>query len=326
MVSLSSYHLLNRICLMAFFKSIINGIGTGAGVAWPLFGIVFSVVGASMGGLLSFTLGGIAVSLFLTTCATVFYLSYQQSQKEQQRFQALLQKNEQKLMEFINEYIHVMDKKYQLTDKTIAFESYLLLQLNQQLLDSANDKAQEPLHQSLTVIKIMIERRLFKEKSILPLIERELFNSSAVPLSKASPPMFFAFAGTFGSIAGCSAGMSGLLTGLGLFSSFAAFPILGWGVLAVATSMGIWAANNALIESQENYKNEGLNQTVKTMYQQLKSQVYHWAASVHANLPNFLTNKPPRNFPALFLGKDKQDTAQSSLSLMEEPNGSNVIK
>ncbi|MDR3504168.1 MAG: hypothetical protein P4L79_16490 [Legionella sp.] len=303
---------------MAFFKSIINGVGTGAGVAWPLFGIVFSVVGASIGGLLSLTLGGIATTLFLTICAAVFYLSYQQSQEEQQQFQIRLQKNEQKLIEFINEYINTMDKKYQLTDKTIPFESYLLLQLNQQFLDSGKDK-QSPLYQSLSVIKIMIERQLLKEKSILSLIEKELIKPSPVPLSKAGTAMFFAFAGTFGSIAGCSAGVSGLLAGLGLFSSFAAFPLLGWGVLAAAASMGFFAANNAFIESQKNYKNEALNQTVKTMYQHLKHQVYLWAASVNSNIPNFLTNKPPRNFPALFLNEDKRDVtrhvAQSSLSL-----------
>ncbi|WP_133137665.1 hypothetical protein [Legionella rowbothamii] len=306
---------------MALFKSIINGVGTGAGVAWPLFGIVSSVAGTSIGGLLSFTLGGIAITLFLTTCAAVFYLSYQQSQEEQQKLQMLLKKNEQKLMEFINEYIKTIDKKYQLTDKTMSFESYLLLQLNQQLLDRDNDK-QSPLHQSLIIIKIMIERQLFKEKSILSLIEKEFVNPSSVPFSKAGTPMFFAFVGTFGSIAGCSAGLSGLFSGLGLFSSFAAFPLLGWGVLAMATSMGIFAANNAFIESQENYKNEVLNQTIKTMYQHLKNQVYLWAANVNSNIPNFLTNRPPRNFPALFLNEQKPGVtsyvAQSVSSMADE--------
>jgi hypothetical protein len=306
---------------MAFFKSIINGVGTGAGVAWPLFGIVFSVAGASVGGLLSFTLGGIAATLFLTVCAAVFYLSYEHAQEEQQKLQILLQKNEQKLIEFINEYIKTMDKQYQLTDKKISFESYLLLQLNQQLSDRDNNK-QSPLHQSLIIIKIMSEQQLFKEKSILSLIEKEFVNPVSIPFSKAITPMFFAFVGTFGSIAGCSAGLSGLFSGLGLFSSFAAFPLLGWGVLAIAASMGIFAADNAFIDAQKNYKHEVLNQTVKTMYQHLKNQVYLWAASVNSNIPNFLTNRPPRNFPALFLSEDKQDfsshVAQSISSVAEE--------
>ena len=305
---------------MAFFRSIINGVGTGAGVAWPLFGITFSVVGASMGGLLSFTLGGIATTLFLTVSTAVFYLSYEQSLEEQQKLQVLLKKNEQKLMEFINEYIKAMDKKYQLTDKKMSFESYLLLQLNRQILDRSEDK-QSPLHQSLIIIKIMIERQLFNEKSILSLIEEEFIKSFSVPFSKVGSSMFFAFVGTFGSIAGCSAGLSGLFSGLGLFSSFAAFPALGWGVLAIAASMGIFAANNAFIESQKTYKNEVLNQTIKTLYQHLKNQVYLWAVNVNSNTPNFLTNRPPRNFPMLFLNEDKQDIshiAQSTPSLIEE--------
>ncbi|MFJ1269308.1 hypothetical protein ACD661_12140 [Legionella lytica] len=305
---------------MAFFRSIINGVGTGAGVAWPLYGITFSVVGASMGGLLSFTLGGLATTLFLTVSTAIFYLSYEQALEEQQKFHLLLQKNEQKLLEFIKEYITTMDKNYQLTDRKMSFESYLLLQLNQQIVDK-NDK-QSPLNQSLSIIKIMIEQQLFKEKSILSLIEKELVKSCSIPFSKAGPPMFFAFVGTFGSIAGCSAGLSGLLAGLGLFSSFAAFPLLGWGVLATAASMGVFAANHALVESQKNYKNELLNQTIKTMYQHLKNHVYLWAAKVNSNIPNFLTNRPPRNFPALFLNEGKQDVTnhliQSIPSLTEE--------
>lgn len=32
---------------MSVFKSVFSGVGTGAGVAWPVFGIVSSVLGAS---------------------------------------------------------------------------------------------------------------------------------------------------------------------------------------------------------------------------------------------------------------------------------------
>lgn len=290
---------------MAIFKSIINGIGTGAGVAWPLFGIVFNVIGASIGGLFSFTLGGITIGLFMTLSVAIFYLSYQKTQEEQQHSQALLQKNEQKLIEFINEYINMIYKNYQLSSKTMPFKTYLSLQLNQLLLAIAKDEKKAPLHQALTIIKIRIDQQLVNEKSILPMIEKKIIQQYSVPSSNVIVPIFYAFVGTFGSIAGCSAGISGLLTGLGLFSSFAAFPIIGWGILGFAFSMGIFAANNAYIEAQETYKNNLLNQTVKTMYQQLKNQVFILSFPLLQNTSNLLTNKSPRNFPSLFPNEDK---------------------
>ncbi|HHF0524785.1 TPA: hypothetical protein ACTUT5_003359 [Legionella anisa] len=290
---------------MVYFKSIINGIGTGAGVAWPMFGIVFSVVGASIGGLVSFALGGVAIALFMMISTAIFYLSYQKAQEEEQRSQTLLQKNEQKLMEFVNEYIYNIYKSYQLTAKTIPFKAFLSSQLDQQLSAIAKDEKKTPLYQSLKLIKILIEQQLLKEKSILPIIEQKIIQQYSVPYSNVIIPIFYAFVGTFGSIAGCSAGISGLLTGLGLFSSFAAFPILGWGILGFAISMGIFAANNAISETQETSKNELLNQTVKKMYQHLKSQVLDLPLNLFHHPSNPTPNKSSRNFPSLFLSEDE---------------------
>ncbi|HHT0592212.1 TPA: hypothetical protein ACTXXA_002197 [Legionella anisa] len=290
---------------MVYFKSIINGIGTGGGVAWPLFGIVFSVVGTSIGSLVSFALGGVSIALFLMTSTAIFYLSYQKAQEEEQRTQTLLQKNEQKLLEFVNEYIYKIHKSYQLTAKTIPFKAFLCSHLEQQLSTIAKDEKKTPLYQALKFIKILIEQQLLKEKSILPIIERKIIPQYSVPYSNMIVPIFYAFVGTFGSIAGCSAGISGLLTGLGLFSSFAAFPILGWGILGFAISMGIFAANNAISATRETSKNELLNQTIKKMYQHLKSQVLDLPLNLFHNPSNPTTNKSSRNFPSLFLSEDE---------------------
>ena len=315
---LRNFYAYSELIALVVFKSIISGIGTGAGFAWPLFGIVFNVVGGSIGGLVSFTLGGFAIGLFMAIGSAIFYLSYQKAQEEQQHSQALLQKNEKKLMEFINEYINIIYKNYQLSVKTMPFKTYLSLQLNQHLLATAKDEKQTPLHQALTIIKIMIEQQSIKKKLILPMIEQKIIQQYSVPSSNVIVPIFHAFVGTFGSIAGCSAGVSGLLTGLGLFSSFAAFPIIGWGILGFAIAMGIFAANNACIEARESYKNNLLNQTVKTMYQQLKEQVFVLSFPLIQSTSNLLTNKSPRNFPLLFATENKTDITKVVGTLKSE--------
>lgn len=289
---------------MEYFKSIISGIGTAAGVAWPLFGIAFGAVGAAIGGLASLALGGVAIGLFISITAAIFYLSHQKAQEEQQKFKAQLQKNEQKLMGFIDEYIKISYINYQSSIQTIPFKTYLALQLEQQLSVTAQDEKQATLHQVLIIIKTITENPDFKRNAILPGLKQQIINSQPAPYFNTMTPAFFAFVGTFGSIAGCSAGVSGLLNGLGLFSSFAAFPILGWGILGIAVAMGLFAAGTAFIEARENYRNQLLNQRVKTMYQDLKKEVFSLTHPLMQNTSDLLTNKAPRNFPALFQKDD----------------------
>ena len=53
------------------FKSTINGIGSGSGVAWPFFGIVFTLIGDGIGSITSYALGGFALGLFF--CSPLFF-------------------------------------------------------------------------------------------------------------------------------------------------------------------------------------------------------------------------------------------------------------
>ncbi|MDI1352153.1 MAG: hypothetical protein PSV35_05190, partial [bacterium] len=68
---------------------------------------------------------------------------------------------------------------------------------------------------------------------------------------------------------GFSAGFSGLLSGIGVFAGFAAFPLLGWGVLGAALLIGgyvgIKTAQNTALEYQ---KKQSTN-LMKHMHQQL---------------------------------------------------------
>ncbi|MBA2648650.1 MAG: hypothetical protein H0U75_03445 [Legionella sp.] len=80
---------------------------------------------------------------------------------------------------------------------------------------------------------------------------------------------FFGFVGTYGSIAGCSAGVGGVFTGLGLFTSFAAIPVLGWGILGVALIAGILMGVDNACFTRDNHIHHELNQVIRKMRHQL---------------------------------------------------------
>ncbi|OEH48642.1 hypothetical protein lpari_00341 [Legionella parisiensis] len=120
-------------------------------------------------------------------------------------------------------------------------------------------------------------------KNILQNVTDKVSRQS-VPVSKKMIPAFFAFIGTFGSIAGCCAGVSGLLTGMGICSSFAAFPLLGCSVLLVALICAAALAYEAFIKSIVDFKMIQLNLLMKNMHQQLSK------ATMERNLNTTLYN------------------------------------
>ncbi|CAM3052325.1 Uncharacterised protein [Legionella steigerwaltii] len=255
---------------MKLLKSALNAIGSGAGVAWPLYGIVFSVLGGAVASFFSLTFGIISISLFFAVGIPIFYFSYQEMKKNEEIFQAQLDKNQQKLLTDIQEYISSIDN-YALYEKCTAdfnevFARILIMDLNKIARESPNS----PLCQILSLFyeEYKLKQAIPNNKVILEHIVHNVSQHS-VPLSKKIVPSFFAFVGTFGPIAGCSAGVSGLLTGMGLFSSFAAFPLLGWGILTVALISGIIMASEAIIQSSDDFKKNELNQTIKNMHSQL---------------------------------------------------------
>jgi hypothetical protein len=305
---------------MLLFKSILNGIGTGAGFAWPLFGIVFNVVGASIGGVFSLTLGSITVGLFILIGGGICYLSYHKGKEEQKLFRALLEKNEQKLIQFIEKYLKLMFEEHQATNKTTSFKIYLIARIDQQLLLIAHDKEQIPLHQTLKFIKATVDQPNFTQNSILLSVKQQIKTHSSVPFSMIVIAALGAFVAAFGSITGCSAGIAGLFTGLGLFSSMAAFPIIGWSVLVIAVSISLFAAGGAIVEARAHYRNHLLNQTIKTMYQHLKKKVSDWSNLSFEK--DATAGKPPQNFPSLF----EENTSGMEKGLESEPLYQSISK
>ena len=153
-------------------------------------------------------------------------------------------------------------------------------------LEEAQD-SNSSLYQILTLISEQAAAP--RSKFIVEQVAKTMEYQGA-PVSKVLIPAFFSFVGTFGSIAGCSAGFSGLLTGIGLFSSFAAVPLLGWGIIGVATVCGLFTAINSATAAGEAFKMTQLNLLYKRMHKQLRALVldHHLEAALHqtaANLP-----------------------------------------
>ena len=255
---------------MKFFKSVLNGVGSGAGVAWPLFGIVFTVFGGAVASLFSLTLGIISISLFFAVGIPIFYFSYQEMKNEEGRFQEQLDKNQQKLLTDIQEYLNSIYRyalhEKEKTDVHDLFARILIMDLNK----IAHMDARSPLYLILSLLneEYQLKQTIPNNKIILEHLVHKI-SLTPVPLAQKLVAPFFTFVGTFGSITGCSAGVSGVLTGMGLFSSFAAFPLLGWGILAFALISGIGMASESLAKTSERFKKNELNQTIKNMHSQL---------------------------------------------------------
>lgn len=255
---------------MVFLKSLLNGVGSGSGVAWPLFGILFAVLGGAIASFFSLTLGAISIALFFTVGCLIFYFSYQEQKDNEKLFQNQFHKNQHKLVTDINEYIKSIyiysSYKKNVEDSNELFKRILIMDLNK----IGNVDANSPLYNILTALKEEYELNqcIPNDKNVLKNIAYKSSKQS-VPASKKMIPAFSAFVGTFGSIAGSCAGVSGLLTGMGIFSGFAAFPLLGWGVLLFALISGAALAYEAFTESIDDFKKIQLNLMMKNMHQQL---------------------------------------------------------
>ena len=260
---------------MQLFRSAFNGIGTGAGVAWPLFGIVFSVLGGSIGGLLSLTLGAISIGLFLAITLSIFYFSYEEMRNNALRLEEQLQKNQKKLWADINNYINSIYENFLNQAEDHDFISYFKKMIHQDLQEIARTDINSPLYQVLLIIKQQAEEQQFITASDRETLFAEIAQQTpqSIPYTKLLAPTLGGFVGTFGTIAGCSAGVSGLLSGVGLFTSFAAFPLLGWSIIGIATIFGAIMAYNAAIGAQEDFQNGALNQLTKKIHQQLNQAV-----------------------------------------------------
>ncbi|STY31839.1 Uncharacterised protein [Legionella wadsworthii] len=251
-------------------KSALNGIGTGAGVAWPFFGILFAVVGGSVASFLSLALGIVSITLFISVGFLIFYLSYQEQKTLEQEFQQQFIKNKTKLSIDILDYIKSIEQIYYYENPDLSFNEFFKIKLDRDLIQIGRMDKTSSLYKILSIMKEEYEsnQSLPKSECILQRIAH-LSEDQPVPLYTKITPSFCAFVGAFGSLAGCSAGISGLLTGIGVFTSFAAFPLLGCGILAFALITATLLAYEVFLSSEEDFTKKQNNKMMKEMHQQL---------------------------------------------------------
>ncbi len=252
---------------MQILKSFGDGIGTAAGVAWPTFGIVFGTLGLTVGGSSAIILGSISVGLFLSVLIPITYWSYRSYLKEQQELQQTTQQAEDRLGEFIFNYLLAVLRECLLNkekENINDIDSFILVEYLKEKIFSdiakvnANYTTQtiKILHKLLDdhqsnnflyqFIKIASDKTNNTDSKILLLknlnkIYQEAHVFIATPLSRFTLIKVGAigFSAAFGSIAGCAAGTLGLLSAVGLFAGITTIPMIGWAILGSAAIFGL---------------------------------------------------------------------------------------
>jgi hypothetical protein len=231
---------------MSIFKSTFDAIGTGAGVAWPSFGILASALSLGIGGAAMATLGSVCCGLFLLVGLRVFYLAYKKSSLEESRLN-------EKLTSHLSCFIDQLHDCYLNQDEQLEdFYSYL------SQFDHNRTERQPNLQvQFLEFIKknapqffsnyeqFPSEKRQAKLKKIIAtFLNSSDFEEDIKSLSNDEllDGAFLSFVGVFGATAGGTSGVIGVLVGVGLFSGFGAIPILAAVVLTTAVLLAVCGA------------------------------------------------------------------------------------
>ncbi|VEG91107.1 hypothetical protein [Legionella spiritensis] len=289
--------------MLPLFKSSFDGIGTGAGVAWPFFGILSSTLGLVAGGTIALIAGSVAGLLFCLISGAIFYLSYRNACKEEVRLQQKAAQYQDTLNTLIVLYLKNIYQEclfhaqpdmpldistlsrllHQKIKQDYATNRYVNdASTNQLLLRLLGKQSQQ------TIIPIFIaEKWKFGHgKGLLPSMTPENPLNIAIndlttqhiqamtvpsPTSLQFKAAFISGAGTFGAIAGCAAGFAGLLTGLGLFAGFAAIPILGWATLILALGTALLIASCSAQQALARHQLQAKGKTIKLMNRQLET-------------------------------------------------------
>ncbi len=189
------------------------------------------------------------------------------------QFEAQVQKNQKKLWADINNYLNSLYDNFLNHPCEHDFINYLKKMVNRDLHEIGKTDIDSPLYQILLIIKIQIDEQQSTNKEIIFAEIAKHTSGKSITYSKLLTSALFGFVGTFGSIAGCSAGISGLLTGIGIFTSFAAFPLLGWSIIGISVICGAIIAYNAAVGAQTEFHNNEQNLLIKKMHQQLSQAV-----------------------------------------------------
>lgn len=241
---------------MSIIKSSLDAIGSGAGVAWPFFGIVFSSLGLVAGSTVALVTGSIAGFLFCAVAGGIFYLSYQNIQNKQKSLQEKKATAQTSLDEFINAYLQAINHEYEVNcdhEKQFYTKEKASKYINEQISSHLQtvDPAVMPLMHLLLSKLLTLNSFDFltarDDQTIHQLTSKLIDGAPKTTISNATSlkAAFLGAVGAFGAIAGCTAGFVGLLSGLGLFTGFAAAPVVGWTALMVALGFAVLVGFNS---------------------------------------------------------------------------------
>ncbi|HLB42385.1 MAG TPA: hypothetical protein VJN02_05980 [Gammaproteobacteria bacterium] len=304
---------------MQILKSLGDGIGTAAGVAWSIFGIVFGTLGLTIGtSMIAIILGCISVGLFLLVCLPITYWSYKNHLKENNEVQRTLQEQEDKLCELLFNYLLAISKKILIRNKYINVTTLVENIKNKIQVDIIKHQYISSIAQSLndlldnregnsflfTLIDTLLndnENNIVKEhlqEDMRTICKK--YNNFIHTTSNASAQIkmgMINFLAAFGSVAGCAAGTLGLLGSMGVFTSFAAVPILGWSILGVAVIFGLAVAGICIHSSYEKNKKSQLIDHYKQVNSELTTSVTRnnikTSVKRKANISSNYSNKKP---------------------------------
>ena len=268
---------------MQFIKSLSDGIGTAAGVAWPTFGIVFGTLSLATAGLTAFMLGVTSATLFAIVAVPTFIWSYNNYLNDQQQLKTNLQNALSLaqadylslLLTLIQENIIENDREFYQANSP-ALIANVKEKIRQQLIEiklplhSKNILNTLLNHSSSANLITQIASEMNNKKSVSNNIDATKLkhriknlielNESQITKSQFKPATsnllkvgFGSFCAGFGSIAGCATGTMGMLTSLGIFAGLAAVPVVGWATLGVAMVVGLVVAGICINNA---YKNE----------------------------------------------------------------------
>lgn len=286
---------------MKFLKSLGDGIGTAAGVAWPTFGIVYGSLGLTHGVTTkAIALASLAGFLFIAILLPVSIWSYKNNQLEKIELQRSASEESEKIVEALLDYLYLtflrlrhfanIDELTSISSLMQYLKMTVYADLNKNNV-SVNSRVMlnNILNQDDFIFNFIrrVNIKILQNKTPVQKFENcvsngryNSFKQDVINIVKQSYDVnenrpsttkylkhgIFSFFSAFGSIAGCSAGVFGLLTSLGIFAGFSAIPVAGWSLLFSAIVFGIVVAGITIYMANDKCKYKSMHRHYKELH------------------------------------------------------------
>ena len=286
---------------LSFLKSMGDGIGTAAGVAWPLFGVISGCFGWAVGTVTMITLGAVAAGIFILVAVPIAIWSYKAYIAEREATEKKHQEEKEEVYRQLIMYLlailkicqkKILPKESDINDVVNAmkeemsvFQDHLKKSSKLYTLLEVLKTSQEELKKIVLILKKENEIEEAREDEQQPLLKHELevmpiikklSNAIFTEIESTPAPIFsrvksgiLGFCAGFGTILGCTAGTLGLLTGLGIFAGLLVMPFVGWAALGAAFLFGTLMAIGAVYHASKKIK---LNEAISS-YQDIKARL-----------------------------------------------------